>query len=135
MQIALVSVNSGTTIVLPATICRKFNTELTNAPYDPRRLLMYPSFIRTGLGIRFRSGQFAADFELSFADSLDLCPAGHVWVKCMACHKFHFPWDGANCHVQSRKHTNQLWWADSRGTLRSLHDYSMHTGRLSMADL
>ena len=36
------------------------------------------------------------------------CPVGYVWPYCMFCHKFCFPYNGRNCHQESKKHRRRV---------------------------
>ena len=99
-------------------------TALENETFDERCLLLFPSLMHRGLGMRFRSFEFGASIELTFTDCLEVCPAGHVWVKCAACDKFHFPWSGESAHANSNKHKRKLWWGHSQSLAASVRDYA-----------
>lgn len=99
-------------------------TALENETFDERCLLLFPSLMHRGLGMRFRSLEFGASIELTFTDCLEVCPAGQVWVKCAACDKFHFPWNGESAHANSKKHKKKLWWGHNQSLAASVRDYA-----------
>ena len=86
---------------------------IPQVPYRGEPVL-YPSLVSRGLTVDFFSSQFEALIVMQFVDSLGFCPADHVWVNCLACDKFHFPWYGSNCHRCSTKHRKHLEWAENQ---------------------
>ena len=69
-----------------------------------RPMIMYPRLEELGLEMLFNStwyGQTAVVIEI---DILKPCPAGHIWVFCAWCGRFHLPFDGPGSHRNSRAH-------------------------------
>ena len=71
-------------------------------------MIMYPRLEELGLEMLFNStwyhgatSNYAAVIEI---DILKPCPAGHIWVFCAWCGRFHLPFDGPGSHRNSRAH-------------------------------
>ena len=69
-------------------------------------VLSWPRLTALGIGVRFRSVEFGCEHDLEFFDVLAWCPAGHVWIFCAWCGKFHFPCEGG--HRESGEHQRAL---------------------------
>jgi hypothetical protein len=97
---------------------------LAATDFHQRYPVLHPGLMKRGAGIRFRSSYFKCEFEMEFTDGLAPCPAGHIWPKCFACNKFHFPWDGPSAHTLSKKHQKQLHWSRESGLAGTVSYYA-----------
>ena len=81
--------------------------QLSARPPGALPLMFFQDFADHGLTIKFRSRSISCygEIVLEFADGFRLCPAGHIWVFCFLCQKFHFPPD---MHRVSSKHRKKL---------------------------
>ena len=122
-RIRIIKMQPQTLAVCPITTPE----QLSLAECTGREPLLYPSLALRGLTLEFHSTLFCETIVLEGADGLGWCPAGHVWVICLACGKFHFPAHGPNSHRQSSRHLKKMSWCRDCGLGGSMGYYAQST--------
>ena len=71
--------------------------------------LFYTFMARSNLALAFECARWnQCPVVLDVWIVLCWCPAGYVWPYCMFCHKFCFPYNGPDCHRESKKHLRRV---------------------------
>ena len=85
--------------------------------------LFYPLLHQNRLGLVFRNPRWMAqDAQLQFGFVLAWCPADYVWLYCMLCAKFVFPFFDTPNHIHSNKHRNAVQRWREQGDQKTIDD-------------